>query len=262
MPVEFSGPATPLTDSDIEAAAASIGCQVAAVRAVIDVESRGGFLTDGRPKILFERHYFSRITNRKFDGSHPDISHGKWGGYKGGASEYDRLHRAINLDRSAALRSASWGAFQIMGDNFKLAGHNDVEGFVAAMVAGSAGHLKAFVSFVKKTGLADELIRLDWAGFARGYNGPGYKANRYDEKMAAAYLIHSRGGAHVDNPLPVLRMGDKGEDVKRLQAALGLNSDGDFGPNTKKAVIALQKKHGLYADGIVGKQTWGLLDLD
>jgi hypothetical protein len=262
MPLEFAGPATPLTDADIESAAASIGCQVAAVRAVIDVESRGGFLPDGRPKILFERHYFSRLSGRKYDGSHPDISNPKWGGYKGGSAEYDRLARAIKLNRGAALQSASWGSFQIMGSNYKTAGHADVESFVAAMVAGSAGHLKAFVSFVKKNGLADELIRLDWAGFARGYNGPAYKANKYDEKMAAAYLIHSRGGPRVETPFPVLRMGDKGEDVKRLQSALGLTADGDFGPNTKKAVIALQKKHGLYADGIVGKQTWGLLDGD
>ncbi len=262
MPLEFAGPATPLTDADIEAAAQSIGCQVAAVRAVIDVESRGGFLPDGRPKILFERHYFSRLTGRAYDASHPDISNRQWGGYRGGAAEYDRLARAIKLDRGAALQSASWGAFQIMGANFKVAGFADVESFVAAMVSGSAAHLKAFVNFVKKNGLADEMIRLDWAGFARGYNGPAYRTNKYDEKMAAAYLIHSRGGARTDTPLPVLRMGDKGEDVKRLQTALGISADGDFGPNTKKAVIALQKKHKLYADGIVGRQTWAVLKLD
>ena len=56
--------------------------------------------------------------------------------------------------------------------------------------------------------------------------------------------------------------GDQGEDVKKLQAALGLTADGDFGPVTKAAVVALQKKKGLYADGIVGKQTWAVLDLD
>ncbi len=262
MPLEFSGPATPLSDADIESAAKSIGCQVAAVRAVIDVESRGGFLADGRPKILFERHYFSRLSSRKFDGSNPDISNANRGGYKGGPAEYERIARAVKLDRTAALQSASWGSFQIMGSNFKAAGHADVESFVTAMVSGAAGHLHAFVSFVKKNSLADELIRLDWAGFARGYNGPAYAENKYDIKLANAFRSHSRGGARVDNPLPVLRMGDTGDDVKRLQTALGLKADGDFGPSTKKAVIVLQKKHGMYADGIVGKQTWGKLDVD
>lgn len=259
MTMQFTGPATPMRDADIEAAARKLGCQVATVRAVIDVESRGGFLPDTRPKILFERHYFSRLTNGKYDAKHPDVSNPVWGGYSGGGAEYARLEKAMGLNRDAALRSASWGAFQIMGDNFKLCGFATVVDFVTAMVSGSAAQLDAFVQFVRKTGLDDELRRRDWAAFARGYNGPAYKANRYDEKLAAQFAFHSRGGAHVDNPLPVLRQGDRGEDVKRLQAALGIGMDGDFGPATKKAVVAFQKRKGLYADGVVGRATWSAL---
>ncbi|MET0587735.1 MAG: N-acetylmuramidase domain-containing protein [Novosphingobium sp.] len=262
MALEFSGPATGLDDAAIESAATRIGCQVAAVRAVIDVESRGGFLPDTRPKILFERHYFSRLTKGKFNASNPDISNPKWGGYKGGAAEYERLGRAIKLDRDAALRSASWGAFQIMGDNYKACGFDSAEAFVKAMVSGAPAHLDAFVGFVKKNGLSDELIRTDWAGFARGYNGPAYKANKYDDKLAAAYRFHSDGGSHADSPRPLLRQGDKGEAVQQVQLALGIKDDGDFGPKTKRAVIAFQKKSGLYADGIVGKNTWAKLDTD
>lgn len=259
MALEFSGPATRFNDEAIEQAAKKIGCPVAAVRAVIDVESRGGFLADGRPKILFERHYFSRLTKGKFDKSNPDISATKWGGYKGGAAEYDRLGRAIKLDRDAALRSASWGAFQIMGDNFKMCGFSNAEDFVKAMVAGEPEQLDAFVQFVKKSGLDDELGRLDWAGFARGYNGPAYKANSYDEKLSAAYRLHSLGGDRASSPLPVLKMGDSGEDVKKLQTALGIAADGDFGPMTKSAVVAFQKKKNLYPDGVVGKNSWAAL---
>ena len=51
MPLAFSGPATPLDDGAIANAAQQLGCEVAAVRAVIDVESQGGFLPEGRPKI-------------------------------------------------------------------------------------------------------------------------------------------------------------------------------------------------------------------
>jgi len=260
MPLAFSGPATPLDDAAIADAATKLGIEVAAVRAVIDVESRGGFLPDGRPKILFERHYFSRLTKGGFDGSHPDISNRKWGGYGGGgAHQYDRLNQAVALDRDAALRSASWGLFQIMGDHCTSLGYADAEAFVAAMVSGEAGQLDAFVSFVKKNGLADELARHDWAGFARRYNGPAFRENRYDTKLAAAYALHSRGAARADNPRPTLRLGDDGQFVKELQGLLGITADGDFGPGTKAAVVAFQTKKGLVADGIVGRGTWAAL---
>jgi peptidoglycan hydrolase-like protein with peptidoglycan-binding domain len=256
--LEFAGPGTRLESGDIEAAATALGCSVAAIKAVIDVESRGGFLPDRRPRILFERHYFSRLTKGAHN-AQSDISNPKWGGYSGGAAEYGRLGRAIALNRDAALRSASWGMFQIMGDNCGLAGFAGAESFVAAMVSGEKAQLDAFVNFVRASHLADELARTDWAGFARGYNGAKYAENKYDTKLAAAYALHSAGGPRAGSPLPLLRMGDKGEFVTRLQSALGIAADGDFGPATKAAVVEFQRRHGLYADGIVGQQTWSRL---
>jgi hypothetical protein len=259
MTDEFTGAATPLVDTDYEDAARAIGCTVAAVRAVALVESRGGFLPDGRPKILFERHKFHSFTSGKYSAANPDISASRYGGYKGGAAEYDRLKKAIALDREAALKSASWGAFQVMGFNHKLVGFASVEDFVKAMVSGERAHLDAFVQFIKKNHLDDELIRLDWAGFARGYNGPDYARNKYDQKMADAFSFYSHGGPHTESPRPLLRQGDKGDDVRTLQEALEIKVDGDFGPNTKKAVMKFQTKAGLYVDGIVGMQTWAAL---
>lgn len=260
---EFTGNPAPLTSADYERAAAAIGCTVAALRAVAEVESRGGFLPDGRPKILYERHIFSRLTKRKFDAAHPAIANPKPGGYSGGRAEYDRLARAIALDRDAALQSASWGAFQIMGFNHKAAGFPAVEAFVQAMVSGQSAQLDAFARFIKSNRLDDELIRRDWAGFARGYNGPDYAKNRYDIKLAAAFTLHNHGGPRTANPRPVLRMGDRdrdrGEDVKVLQTALNITADGDFGPGTKAAVVKAQKAAKLYPDGVVGQQTWNAI---
>ncbi|WP_347303071.1 N-acetylmuramidase domain-containing protein [Croceibacterium sp. TMG7-5b_MA50] len=256
---EFIGSGDTFSDGAIEQAAKALGCQVAAVRAVIDVESRGGYLTDKRPKILFERHYFSRLTGRRHDASNPDISHRRFGGYKGGAREYDRLNQAIGLNREAALRSASWGAFQIMGDNCKACGFDDVDDFVSAMVESEDRQLQAFVAFVKANRLDDELRRLDWEGFARGYNGPAFRANNYDKKMAAAFAFHAAGPPRTSAGRPLLKMGATGEDVEDLQEALGLKVDGDFGPATKRAVITFQQARGLEADGIVGAGTWEAL---
>ena len=61
---------------------------------------------------------------------------------------------------------------------------------------------------------------------------------------------------HINIFFMLLKKGSKGEDVKQLQAKLGLTSDGDFGQKTEDAVKAFQNKNGLSADGIVGPSTW------
>jgi len=54
----------------------------------------------------------------------------------------------------------------------------------------------------------------------------------------------------------LLKVGSKGEDVKKLQEKLGLSADGNFGPGTEKAVKDWQAANGLTADGLVGDGTW------
>jgi putative chitinase len=54
----------------------------------------------------------------------------------------------------------------------------------------------------------------------------------------------------------ILKVGSKGEDVKKLQAKLGLGADGVFGSGTEAAVKKWQSSNGLTADGIVGEGTW------
>ena len=57
----------------------------------------------------------------------------------------------------------------------------------------------------------------------------------------------------------LLKVGSKGEDVKKLQAKLGLGADGIFGKGTEEAVKAFQLKNGLSPDGLVGEGTWNKL---
>ena len=54
----------------------------------------------------------------------------------------------------------------------------------------------------------------------------------------------------------LLKIGSKGEDVKKLQSKLGLGADGIFGAGTAAAVKKWQAENGLGADGIVGDGTW------
>ncbi|NVD06504.1 N-acetylmuramidase family protein [Vibrio sp. JPW-9-11-11] len=180
-----------ISDGDFEDAARSLGCELAAILAVSEVESAGsGFFASGLPAILFEAHIFSRHSQHRYDESHPDISSKRWDRslYVGGEKEFERLKKAIELDRQAALMSASYGRYQIMGFNHKLSGYEDVEAFVRDMFFSESNHLKAFVEFIKSNPkLHDAIKALDWATFARYYNGPAYAENRYDEKLLAAY---------------------------------------------------------------------------
>ena len=57
-------------------------------------------------------------------------------------------------------------------------------------------------------------------------------------------------------PPPTIRKGATGDDVRKLQAALHLFIDGQFGPLTETALKNYQKEHGLVADGICGAQSW------
>jgi putative chitinase len=57
----------------------------------------------------------------------------------------------------------------------------------------------------------------------------------------------------------LLKVGSKGEDVKKLQEKLSLGADGIFGKGTEEAVKAFQTKRGLMPDGIVGEGTWSKL---
>jgi peptidoglycan hydrolase-like protein with peptidoglycan-binding domain len=59
----------------------------------------------------------------------------------------------------------------------------------------------------------------------------------------------------------ILRKGLSGEPVRRLQAKLGVEADGDFGPNTETALKEWQSKNGLAADGVAGPDTFMALGL-
>ena len=52
-----------------------------------------------------------------------------------------------------------------------------------------------------------------------------------------------------------------GNAVARLQKALKITPDGEFGPSTEAAVRRLQTRHGLNPDGVVGPATWAVLGI-
>jgi peptidoglycan hydrolase-like protein with peptidoglycan-binding domain len=179
-----------LSKEDYAQMAQRLNCEPAAVEAVVATELgvRSAFDEQGRPTILFERHIFSKRTSGKFDKSDPDISNPIAGGYGRFALQYAKLERAKKLDRIAALESASWGAFQIMGFNYAPAGFASVDTFVTAMQTSVQEQIAAFIAFILfDATLAKALRTKDWTTFARIYNGPAYATNNYDAKMKENY---------------------------------------------------------------------------
>lgn len=184
-----------LTHDDLVWAADALKCEVASIRAVNDVESKGsGFLADGRPVILYERHVMARvlkdhgIDEKPYLTSQPGLVNKTPGGYAGGSKEYDRLAKAKQICEDAALESASWGAYQIMGYHWALLGYASVQDFVKDMQTSERKQLEAFVKFIQSQAVLLKAIRAkDWPTFARYYNGADYKKNQYDTKLADAY---------------------------------------------------------------------------
>ena len=75
-----------------------------------------------------------------------------------------------------------------MGFNYATLGYSSVQKFVNDMYGSEATQLEGFVRFIKADPrLVKALRNLDWATFARIYNGPAYKKNNYDTKMSDAY---------------------------------------------------------------------------
>ena len=198
-----------LKNQDLVNAAQHLDVPLASVYAVNEVESNGkGFLDNGKPVILFERHIMYRqLATPRNDGDNvvqlkqhaaelaalnPAIVNPKPGGYAGGSAEHQRLSHARLIDDNAALESASWGAFQIMGFHWQRLSYASVQAFVAAMSASESQQFDAFVRFIETDPALHKALKArKWAEFAKLYNGPDYQRNLYDIKLQRAFERHA-----------------------------------------------------------------------
>jgi len=176
-----------LTEADFQAAAAELRVDIPTIKAVASVESAGaGFDAEGRIILRFEGHEFRKRTAHRFDGTNPEVSY-PYAVQKSKRHGRDAFNIAFELDAHAALCSTSWGLFQPMGYNYEEAGFENVDTFVDYLKVSEGNQLLSFVEMVQYRHIDDELQRRDWAGFAKNWNGAGYRINRYDEKLAKAW---------------------------------------------------------------------------
>lgn len=190
-----------LTEAQIAAQAKALGIEVAALRAVIEVECKGsGFNADRTPVILFERHVFRQrliangkaVVADKAMRERPDLCSKSTGAYGLYSAQHGRLNAAAQYHRDSALESASWGLGQVMGYHWKALGYPSLQAFINNMYKDEASQLDAMCRYIKVNNLVNALKNKDWKSFARGYNGAAYAKNSYDVKLGNAYKKWSK----------------------------------------------------------------------
>lgn len=192
------GEAGELTDEDYREVAAELGVEVAAIKAVVDIETgrkHEGFYDRGKPLINFDLTMYRERARRhgvNLDEvrrkapivfNRPDVK--KYGSQQ--LAQQARLDAAKAIHEESALEGTFWGMFQIGGFNWKLCGASSVQEFVAAMCRSEREQLELFAKFCQSRDLVKYIRNKDWAGFSLRYNGPSYASRGYHTKMAAAY---------------------------------------------------------------------------
>ncbi|MFM0238946.1 N-acetylmuramidase family protein [Paraburkholderia phytofirmans] len=186
-----------LTDQHFTYLATSFGCEAAAVKALNKQETvgngrwspDGGFDPNGLPRILFERHHFYGFTlptaNKKTGKrtknpyvAFPDICFPKPGAYgPSGIHQYEKLVKAAKLDRDAAIKSCSWGAFQILGEYYDYCNCSSPVDMANRSMESIDAQVKLFEAFMKKAkpSAIAALAHKKWEDLAFSFNGSHWK---------------------------------------------------------------------------------------
>lgn len=191
-----------LTENDYREVANRLGIEVAAIKAVVDIEagkSHKGFWAPGKPLVNFDMSIVNKFAPKlgvslsKYRKSHPEIwgaSKKKYGSQQ--AAEWARFEalRAVNND--LGIYSSFWGMFQIGGFNWKLCKTKDANEFFSLMSRSERDQLELFANFIESSDMVKYLKAKNWAGFASRYNGPSYASRGYHTRMANAYAKYKK----------------------------------------------------------------------
>lgn len=186
-------------DNEIEWAARQLGCDPAAIHAVVDIEAghiHDGFWEPGKPVVYFSFNQFKKYAAKRGVNveaqrrEHPALfaspDKAKHGGSAMKAMQA-RLDEAMAVDSVAAIQASFWGMMQIAGFNWRLCGASSPQDYYKRMSGDNHTQMELFVNFLRSTNLDAPLRQHNWAKFARGYNGPSYASRGYHTRLARAY---------------------------------------------------------------------------
>ena len=176
------------------------------IRAVAKVEANGsGWFTDGRPKILYERHKFWAHNDEASAPKSTYFNYPSWGNYtvdadnNGVNDSYDKLLKACEYDPRAAFMSVSMGAFQVMGEYYKQMGYKEPWDMLFACTHEEYAQYQLLVSYIEMNKGQSKFLSLSekpdaCRPFAQMYNGKLYAKNDYHGKLASAVIYFKKLG--------------------------------------------------------------------
>lgn len=215
IPVVFNPP-PPVTPSKLDrnwlinSLSRVLGIDPKAALATIAIESAGqSFGPDGNMLIRFENHVFRDEVGKTHPEKLPQVDdhfhYGSpiWTGHQwrqdngawqdqhdgGQAEEWATFNLARKIDETAAMKSISMGAAQILGTNYLTVGYFTPQEMFNAYndkVTGEFNQVTGFFAYVQGANLTMAIRQQDWESFARSYNGVG-QVDYYAKAIANKY---------------------------------------------------------------------------
>jgi peptidoglycan hydrolase-like protein with peptidoglycan-binding domain len=228
------------------------GLPQAFVLGIVEKESAGHvfWTVNGKqvPPIRPEGHYFYKyLTGAKRNEAMTKGLAAKKAGTVHVPGAYSAVYamfaRMVAIDPEVACMSISMGIGQVMGAHFKKLGYSSATEMYRHCCTGLDGQVEIMLRFITADkALTHAAQTLDYAAFAKGYNGPGYRRNNYDvllRQHTEKWQGKSAGALAVE-----AHVGNYAERI----TALGFGSVEEF-----------QEHHGLTVDGVIGPLTRGKL---
>lgn len=221
------------------------------------------------------------IENLNYSASALNTVFGKYFGSTRNANDYarqpEKIANVVYANRMGNGSIASGDGWKYRGKGvIQLTGKNNHSAFAKSVgmsleqvipyMLTKKGALHAGLWFWKENNLNSFCDKKDIVGMTERING-GTNGLKHRETLWNRGLVvlkdvisEERSESKVtsgDFPFDrYLRMGDKGEPVRIIQRIVKSIADGHFGPNTKLAVQAWQRRNKLTDDGIIGPATW------
>lgn len=270
--MQYTGAAIKLRPGELDELAGHYGLREAHLRTVIEVETSGkGFNSAGWIEFLFEPHRFYANLKKQPDKLKQAIAEGcAYPTWRGPGSYPKTLQlriqqflRAAAIDETAAIKSASWGLGQIMGEECVEIGYPSPQAMLIAFADSERNQVEGMLKLCKHRGIDKDLLRFPEMDackhFALRYNGVGYARNNYHIKLHDAFVRWSGRELSKGTTDPMadgsLGFGEhdaetRGGPIWQMQQRLkdlgySVLVDGKFGAGTRSVVLAWKANEGI-----------------